>query len=155
MTSHSTPPPGDAHEQCLRPSCHLWPKPHPLTPSCPPPVCEVCGDAPCQTPAAHACEAALPSDDETEYALVMPFVVCQSEGGPYEDQAFTAGWELGVLAERLSTLAAKPGVVHIATVRTPSLPQVDLLAMKEGWTLETFQEEADWTTVRLRHATSR
>lgn len=39
--------------------------------------------------------------EEPELSLVMPFVVCTSEGGPYEDESFVAGWDLGTLDARL------------------------------------------------------
>lgn len=31
------------------------------------------------------------SSGDTEYGLIMPFVVCESRGGPYEDDPFVAG----------------------------------------------------------------
>lgn len=31
------------------------------------------------------------AEEEQEYDLVMPFVVCQSQGGPYDDDAFVGG----------------------------------------------------------------
>jgi hypothetical protein len=91
-------------------------------------------------------------NDEAEYGLVMPFVVCQSEGGPYEDEAFVAGYDLGVLD---TLLDAKPLVVH-RTMRSESLPQVELVAMKHGYTVRHGAPtgDDDWTFVEfLRSST--
>ena len=76
--------------------------------------------------------------DESEMTLVMPFVVCQTNGGPYEDLAFAAGWELGKLDAQL---AAKP-VSLTSTIRSASLPQGDLLAMHHGYSMRS-EESAD------------
>lgn len=75
------------------------------------------------------------SDDESEsgYGLVMPFVVCQTQGGPYEDGAFVAGAWFGRLDSLLEE-GSREVIVDIA-VPSPLVPQLDLLAMKHGYTL--------------------
>lgn len=75
--------------------------------------------------------------DETEgYELVLPFVVCESQGGPYNDEAFVAGWEAGrldlMIAEQAKAGARGP---IVATVHRGNLPIVDLIAMRHGYTL--------------------
>lgn len=81
------------------------------------------------------------------YGLVMPFVVCQSAGGPYDDDAFVAGYECGRLE---MVLAQGPESVELP-VHTASVPQVDLIAMKQGYamTAERWEDGEEWTSVSL------
>lgn len=85
---------------------------------------------------------------ETGYDLVMPFVTVASKGGPHEDQAYTAGWEMGALHALLSQERDHPHV-HVQTVRADNREQADLIAMDcgytamfsftaEGWLLASF-----------------
>lgn len=93
----------------------------------------------------------MPEDGEVEYDLVMPFVVCQSRGGPYEDEAFVAGWALGQLDIELGQAAADRRPLLNRTVRTASMPQVELLAMKHGLMAEPEESEGvpEWSTVQF------
>jgi hypothetical protein len=80
----------------------------------------------------------------------MPFIVCRSEGGPYDDVSFATGWQLGSIDAELATLAARRShapVLH--TVRTPSVPQLDLIAMRHGFSLLSSDADEEWTTVVL------
>lgn len=90
--------------------------------------------------------------DEAEYELVMPFVACASEGGPYEDVAFVAGIYLGQVMQWIED--GKPSVHHHKVWCMPSLlvPQLDLLAMKHALIMETYvyDENPDWTYVVLK-----
>lgn len=70
--------------------------------------------------------------EEAEYGLVMPFVVVTSKDGPYDDEAYCAGWEMGALAARLALceihgLGPPEVVIHRGNV-----PQADLIAMQHG-----------------------
>lgn len=82
--------------------------------------------------------------------LVLPFVSCVSKGGPYDDTAFTAGFQAGRLDQRLAVAAAAQIDALGATVYTDLIPQVDLIAMNNGYTMEPQQcgppAEA-WTVV--------
>jgi hypothetical protein len=72
-----------------------------------------------------------PEYDPPVYELVMPFVVVQSQGGPYDDDAFQAGWLSGWLDARLERND------HSATWAPVTLrPQIDLIAMKHGFVTE-------------------
>lgn len=72
------------------------------------------------------------SDDESTYELAVPFICCQSQGGPYDDEAFAAGFDLGQLDRQMLV----GGLVAIeCQVRGPSFRQLDLLAMHRGWVL--------------------
>lgn len=90
----------------------------------------------------------MSSDKEDGYELVMPFVVCTSEGGPYEDSPFVAGVHFGQIY-----VACDLGTPIISRyVPTGLVPQLDLAAMHFGYTFE-FQKwednEDDWTLVTL------
>lgn len=87
-------------------------------------------------------------DDEEGYELVVPFVVCATNGGPYDDEAFVAGarW-----AQVDSALAS--GVeFHDAYVESGIVPQLELSAMQYGYAIETevWEDDAFWTRVVLR-----
>lgn len=85
-------------------------------------------------------------EDTVEFGLVMPFVVCQSQGGPYEDQAFVAGYELGLLSARLE---AQPPFLRLP-LRTDSMKQVDLIAMRHGYSLTAHVcPMPEWTDCEL------
>ncbi len=80
-----------------------------------------------------------------DYSLVMPFVVCASQGGPYDDAAFVAGWELGALDHLLSTVFAPRTLQR--TVRVASIPQVDLIAMRHRFTVTKVDADDEWALV--------
>jgi hypothetical protein len=88
--------------------------------------------------------------EAAEYELVMPFVACASQGGPHEDQAFVAGYRLGQLDRDLE-VAALIGAPSLAIAVPPvDLPQVDLIAMRHGWTVEAVpwvDAPDDWASV--------
>jgi hypothetical protein len=89
-------------------------------------------------------------DQPAEYGLVMPFVVCQSQGGPYEDAAFVAGYEAACVGFTLDVLQRVGGSFERWV--SPSLvPQLDLIAMDHGYktTAEPWDEHPD-EYVRIR-----
>lgn len=85
-----------------------------------------------------------PEDDEPEYELVYPFVACQSQGGPYEDQAFVAGVQLGKLTQSLE-IASTLGVERLTTrtIYTSLVPQVELAGMAYGFPFMSAEECGD------------
>lgn len=90
---------------------------------------------------------------EGEFGLVMPFVACESNGGHYQDHAFVAAYSAANLDETLRHLAhLTTNGLTAATVERyvpPQLvPQLDLIAMRHGFTLTTepWDEHPDeWT----------
>ena len=84
---------------------------------------------------------------DEEYGLVMPFVVCASQAGPYADEPFVAGYDMGYLD---GLLDARPATLTRA-VRTACMPQVDLIAMKHGYSIRATEEPGypEWTSVDL------
>lgn len=86
-------------------------------------------------------------DDKAEangWSLVLPFVACRSQGGPYEDDAFVAGFQTGQVDRALAAIAAVGGDGLTAMVREDLGPQLDLIAMRYGFHhVETVAEFAD------------
>ena len=74
-----------------------------------------------------------PEDDHSqhEYELVMPFVTVTSVGGPHDDDAYVAGWEMGDLDASLRVLSRFGVEIH-KTIRADNRAQADLIAMKHG-----------------------
>lgn len=80
-----------------------------------------------------------------EFSLVMPFTVVTSRGGPYDDEAFVAGWACG---EIMATLRYRPWWKGM--VREDSLAQVDLIAMHYKLTMVKMTDPEDgWVEVQI------
>lgn len=88
-----------------------------------------------------------PEDDGMELAL--PFILCKSAGGPYDDDAFTAGYECGLIDKDLTVAAAIGQATLTRTVRTVSVPQLDLIAMHHSFTAEATADDEvpEWSRV--------
>jgi len=94
----------------------------------------------------------MADDAEDEFELLMPLVVVRSKGGPFDDEAYTAGFEAGRLWELLGA-----GVeFESRAVRTANIRQLDLIAMHFGYALTTngpMEVEgapgSEWTEVQL------
>ncbi len=83
----------------------------------------------------------LPENDH--YELLYPFVACASQGGPYDDDAFVAGVQVGRL-DRSLELAAAAGADRLsATVYTTLVPQLELAAMARGWPIVLAEQVAE------------
>lgn len=98
-----------------------------------------------------------PEPDAT-YGLVFPFVVCASQGGPYDDAAFVAGCQVGRVDRSLALIAAADGDGASFTVYTALVPQLELVGMHHGFPViqavqveETDQHPAmpEWTHIRF------
>lgn len=80
--------------------------------------------------------------EEDTHTLAIPFVVCTSEGGPYDDDTFVAGVQVGEIIATLRTLKALDGAESGRFWAGKELrKQLDLVAMHYGYTLEA--EEVD------------
>lgn len=86
--------------------------------------------------------------DSQDFSLVMPFIVCATNGGPYDDAAFVAGARFEVLRKQ-----AESGELIIRSYEpTQLVPQLDLVAMRYGYTMdvEPWEEHPDeWSRVTL------
>lgn len=88
-------------------------------------------------------------EEEGQYGLVMPFNVVQSAGGPYEDEAFVAGVYVGEIDACLRLMHTTSAILQWY-VSPKLLPQLDLLAMRYGYTMtsEPWEDHPDeWTQV--------
>jgi hypothetical protein len=97
----------------------------------------------------------MDSPEDDGYALVMPFVVTASHDGPYDDEAFVAGYEAGGIDAALGVIAAAGGSRLTRTVLTPLLPQLELIGMRHGFlrvTAELCEGTPQWSVVTFEHA---
>ncbi len=88
--------------------------------------------------------------DDAKFELVLPFVVCQSQGGPFEDTAFVAGFQAGQIDRTLAVAAATEQFeVHFPHVHTTLLPLLALIGMNRGFpVVESDPADApEWTAV--------
>lgn len=94
-----------------------------------------------------------------DFETVIPLVICQREGGELDDDAFIAGWTCGAIDLMLEMASQVLGVaLRVAEIRIPvpyvTIPQLDLIAMKHGYTvlqqidLETEDDE-EWVYIRF------
>lgn len=83
--------------------------------------------------------------DEThdELALVMPFVAATSNGGVYDDDAYVAGYEMGLLDARLGNTTDRRITVPL---HAGNRAQADLVAMQHGYSVLTtaFGGYGEW-----------
>ena len=88
----------------------------------------------------------MTDDKEPGYGLLMPFVVCESQGGPYADEPFVAGYRIGHLDAQLQYERPPFWEGYVA----PSdVPQIDLLAMRHGYNTVIEPDGDEWTHMRL------
>lgn len=84
--------------------------------------------------------------EEPHYELVMPFVTVVSNGGPHDDDSYSAGWEMGALDFHLSL--RQPVVTTV--ILTANTPQAELISMKHGYAIDYRTTEVEgWTEVHL------
>lgn len=84
--------------------------------------------------------------EKVTYGLVMPYVVCEDQGGPWKADAFVGGVYFG----EISTVAGlgRIGLARLAQgwyVPSELVPQLDLLAMEQklAMTAEPWAEAPD------------
>lgn len=87
--------------------------------------------------------------EEEENKLHMSFVVCESNGGPFDDRTFFAGCNFA--RHHISLLACPEASEWSDWVVPEMVPQYDLLAMDFGYvmTTETCEEDTDGCMVRV------
>ena len=94
-----------------------------------------------------------PTDHEHEYELVMPFVLCESQGGPHDDSAFVSGWRLGHLDAVLSAVRGTgTSVIVMEMIEEREREQADLLAMRHGSTMTTEPLQDGWLEATFEFA---
>lgn len=89
----------------------------------------------------------MSEDESIEYGLVMPFVNVTSRGGCYDDEAFCAGYEMGLLDARLEY---EQPAMHEQMIHEHNIGQADLIAMHRGYRLEQKDYDATgWRYIQL------
>ena len=72
-------------------------------------------------------------DDEEEEETVIPFIVCKSRGGQYDDESFEAGFYTGGV-DRALKIANKVGTFEaVFLVPDGVIPQLELIGMNYGF----------------------
>lgn len=90
-----------------------------------------------------------PAEQQSE--LVMPFLPVTSKGGTFPDDAYTAGYEMGLLDATLGHPHTSGFVER--TLRVENRAQADLLAMRHGWS-SSFADVGDgWIAAQFTRAT--
>jgi hypothetical protein len=91
-----------------------------------------------------------------DYGLAMPFVACRTQGGPYDDQAFVAGYQVGQIDQSLAVLdrLGLAGAVVGHCVYRPLLGQLDLVAMRHGYQMRSAPvavggDDVTWASVEF------
>jgi hypothetical protein len=85
--------------------------------------------------------------NEQEYDLVVPFVVVASKGGPYDDEAYCAGWQMATVDSKLANCPEGLKGLRMV-VYSANRPQADLVAMRHGFTTIVEDTEYDeWLDV--------
>lgn len=89
-----------------------------------------------------------PPDDSM--SLVLPFVATFSNGGPYEDDAFVAGFQAGEIDRSLKAAAAVGATRAQFTAYTELVKQLELIGMNRGFPtveVETWPAAPEWCRV--------
>ncbi|MEU1327198.1 hypothetical protein [Streptomyces microflavus] len=96
----------------------------------------------------------MSDEQDTEYELAMPMVLVQSQGGPFDDAAFVAGYTCGAIDQELSLASALNAVPAARYVNAQYLKQIDLIAMRHQYTLELgeLDEASGWQMVAFSRA---
>jgi hypothetical protein len=87
------------------------------------------------------------------YELVMPFTVCRSAGGPYDDDAFVAGFQAGRVDQALEAGAVARASEVRFTVYTTLVKQLELIGMSRGFPVVLAEESSEvpaWSFVTFR-----
>lgn len=94
--------------------------------------------------------------DEPEpegYELAVPFIVCTSVGGPFDDDAFVAGFQAGQVNQALKAAAAANAIEVRFTVNSELVKQLELIGMNHGFPHIVAEEPEDapsWSFVTFR-----
>lgn len=93
----------------------------------------------------------MAEDDHGAWGLVLPFKAVRSVGGPYDDEAFCAGYDVGRLHALMRTTSAQR---LEELCRTVLLDQLDLCAMEAGWVIVSREPTLapGWSYIELQRS---
>lgn len=83
------------------------------------------------------------SENEATYGLIMPFVLCASNGGPFRDEDFVAGVQIGALDVEMRIAKTLDGVPKARYLSKALYEQIDLMGMRFGFKVHTTELEKD------------
>lgn len=83
------------------------------------------------------------NDDKEER---MPFINVKSKGGMYDDQAYMAGYEMGILD--MALVQASHYMVEMIIHSTNEM-QADLIAMRHGWQVEVLERDEKYSVLQI------
>lgn len=87
------------------------------------------------------------------YELVMPFVACASAGGPFDDEAFVAGYQAGQVDQALAAAKVANASEVAFCVSSKLARQLELIGMKNDFPVmrvELSDETPDWANFTFR-----
>jgi hypothetical protein len=91
--------------------------------------------------------------EDIGYELVMPFQPVISNGGPYDDDAYVAGYEMGRLD---AMLAAAKFPDEGQPIHGDNREQADLIAMRHGYMGEFTNDNGDgWVYMKIHTGESK
>jgi hypothetical protein len=96
--------------------------------------------------------------EDVDYGMVLPFVVVASKGGPFDDDAYVAGFEAGQMFESLSHIRMHSPDIYMKLampVHAANRDQLDLIAMHYGLTAKFTEVADDWLALTLSAGTNR
>lgn len=88
------------------------------------------------------------ASDNGPMEMLVPFIACRSQDGPFDDDSFVAGWSMGQL---WAALSLRP-LIHYATVNAALVDQADLIAMHYGLSMEVEPSDDEWVCLIFRAA---
>jgi hypothetical protein len=81
----------------------------------------------------------------------VPFVVVESQGGPYDDEAFASGYQLGML--NMGFFSDDFPSTFCMPMYRQSVRQADLIAMRHGWVTSVEDEvDEEWVILSFRRS---
>lgn len=86
------------------------------------------------------------ADSSARWGLEIPFLPVASKGGPHDDDAYVAGWEMGQLEARLHY--ERPAVLEM-NIHAENAEQAELLAMNSGYTAKMKHSADGWYWLSL------
>lgn len=84
--------------------------------------------------------------NDDQFEAVMPFICVESAGGPHNDRAFCAGYQMGEIDGQLSFRIYQRKAYQIYVELTA---QADLVGMMHGYTCEVLSTDAEWAHIEF------